>query len=282
VRFPKRLLVSLTVALVLQVAVAQGQPAQAGSQPVSPPGGGPPVVSFSDGGAAISGAGPMESIYISPKAGAPFSMKLGAEWSRPMAGGGSFTLANERGIARDSKGRIYQERWILVPKGGDIKSEMNVFQLTDPEQHTWYSCWTRKKVCELNRYADHTGTVYQPRLRQSGPLPDGRGYVQTEDLGVGTIQGLETHGYRETTTLNPGTMGNDREMVAMREFWFSTRLGINLSSIVDNPQTGKQVFTVKELTTSEPDPSLFEVPADYRVVDNREDPEKPLIKPGRP
>jgi hypothetical protein len=46
---------------------------------------------------------------------------------------GSFTLANERRIVRDAYGRIYQERWILVPKGGSYKSHMNVFQITDPE-----------------------------------------------------------------------------------------------------------------------------------------------------
>jgi hypothetical protein len=239
------------------------------------------VVSFSDGGAAISGTGPMESIYVSPKRGAPFSLKLGAEWSHPLATGGSFTLANERAIVRDSKGRIYQERWILVPKGGDIKSEMNVFQITDPEQHTWYNCWTQKKVCELMRYDDVTTAVYSPRLHPSGPLADGKGYVQSEDLGAGTVQGLETHGYRETTTFNPGTMGNDREMVNVREFWFSTQLGINLSSIVDNPQTGKQVFTVKELSTSEPEPSYFQVPEGYRVVDHREGTDMP-IRPVRP
>ena len=228
-----------------------------------------PVVSFSDGGASVSSTGPMESLYISPKPGAPFSMKLAAEWSKPLAGGGTYTLANERGIARDSKGRIYEERWILVPKGGDVKSWMNVFQLADPERHTLYNCWTHNKVCELMRYEDIPNAEYQPRLHQSGPLPGGRGSVQAEDLGAGSVQGLETHGYRETTTFNPGTMGNDREMVATREFWFSMQLGINLSSIVDNPQTGKQVFTVKDLTTSEPDPSLFRVPAGYRVVDKR-------------
>ncbi len=261
-RFRPWVLLSLIIAIA---ELAGSAPAQ--NQAAQPSG--PPVVSFSDGGASLSGTGPMESIYISPKRGAPFSLKLAAEWSHPLATGGTFTLANERGIMRDSKGRIYQERWILVPKGGDIKSEMNVFQITDPEQHTWYNCWTRKKVCELMTYGDVANAVYQPRLRPSGPLPDGKGFVQAEDLGVGTVQGLETHGYRETTTLNPGTFGNDREMVAVREFWFSTRLGINLSSIVDNPQTGKQVFTVKELSTSEPEPSYFEVPEGYRVVDRR-------------
>jgi hypothetical protein len=263
-RFRSRVVLFFTAILVALTAPAQNQPVPGGGSQS-----GPPVVSFSDGGASLSGTGPMESIYISPKPGAPFSLKLAAEWTHPLATGGSFTLANERGIARDSRGRIYQERWLLVPKGGDVKSEMNVFQITDPEQHTWYNCWTRKKVCELMRYDEAATAVYRPRLRRPGPLPDGKGYVQAEDLGIGTVQGMETHGYRETTTFNPGTMGNDREMVSMREFWFSDRLAINLSSIVDNPQTGKQVFTVRELTTSEPDPKLFEVPEGYTVVDRR-------------
>jgi hypothetical protein len=242
----------------------------------------PPVVNFSDGGASPRGNGPMESIFIPPKANSPFSLKLAAEWSRPMAGGGSFTLANERAIVRDSKGRIYQERWIMVPKGGTIKSEMNVFQITDPDQHTWYNCSPRNKVCELLPYAITSQMEYQPKLGTSGPLPDGRGFTQVDDLGLSATAGLETHGYRETITFNPGTMGNDQPMTATREFWFTRQLAINLSSMVDNPQTGKQVFTVKDLSTSEPDPALFRVPPDYKILDHREDPDRPTIRPANP
>jgi hypothetical protein len=272
-------LLLLTSAILTSTAIAQspvGPQPPSGGQPSS----GPPVVNFSDGGASVSG-NVMESIVITPKANAPFNLMLAAEWSHPLATGGTFTLANERRIARDSKGRIYQERWLLVPKGGDIKSEMNVFQLTDPERHTWYNCWTRKKVCDLFKYSDTTQATYQPRIGRSGPLPDGRGFTQADDLGEGSLAGLETHGYRETVTFNPGTMGNDQPMIATREFWFSPQLAINLSSIVDNPQTGKQVFTVKDLSTSEPDPSLFAVPADYRVVDRRNETDPPVSYPIR-
>jgi hypothetical protein len=62
-------------------------------------------------------------------------------------------------------------------------------------------------------------------------------------------------------------MGSDKPMVVTREFWYSAHLGVNLISIVDEPMTGKQVFTAKELSTAEPDPSFFEVPADYKVID---------------
>ncbi len=228
-----------------------------------------PVVKFADGGADPSGVGPMESIFIPPKAGAPFDLKLGAEWSRAMANGGTFTLVNERRIIRDSRGRIFQERKTLVPKGGDVEPKITVFQITDPEQHTWYNCSPSRKVCELLPYRLTTTTQYQPRQGTSGPLPDGKGFRQEDDLGEGTLQGLGTHGYREVITFNPGAMGNDKEMRVTREFWFSPQLDINLSSLVDNPQTGKQVFTARELSTSEPDPAFFEVPGDFRVIDHR-------------
>jgi hypothetical protein len=231
----------------------------------------PPAVSFSDGGASVRGTGPMESIFIPPKVRAPFSLTLAAEWSRPLATGGTFTLANERRIVRDSRGRIYQERWILVPKGGAVPSRMTVFQITDPDAHTWYNCDPQKKICDLYVYHLSTQTKFEPSLQGSGPLPDGRGFREDFDLGIDTIQGQETHGYREAIQFNPGTMGNDQPMTSMREFWFSPQLGIDLSSIIDNPQSGKQVFTVKELSTSEPDPAIFEVPAEYKIVDRRKE-----------
>ncbi len=225
----------------------------------------PPVVKVQDGGTS----GRMESIFIPPKAGAPFSFTLATEWSRPLGSGGTFTLANERRIVRDSKGRIYQERWILVPKGGKLKSSMDVFQITDPEQHTWYNCITANKVCDLYKYSRTTTENYQPAILPSGPLPNGDGVRQSEDLGLGSAEGVETHGYRETTTVNVGVMGNDQPMIAVREFWYSPQLAINLVSMVDNPQTGKQVFTAKEITTSEPDLTYFAIPEGYHVVDRR-------------
>lgn len=225
------------------------------------------AVRIPDGGAN----GPMQSIFIPPKPGAPFSLTLAAEWARPMQNGGTITLVNERHIMRDSKGRIYQERWILVPKGGKIKSQMNVFQITDPELHTWFNCEVGTKVCELLQYHLTAEQAYLPATGTSGPLPDGSGNRLHEDLGPNVTEGVETHGYRETQTVYEGVMGNDKPMVNMREFWYSAQLGINLLSIVDSPSSGRQIFTVKDLSTSEPDLSLFVVPQGYTVVDHRDE-----------
>jgi hypothetical protein len=56
----------------------------------------PPVIHIQDGGTS----GRMESIFIPPLVGAPFSLTLVTEWSRPLGNGGTFTLANRRRIVR--------------------------------------------------------------------------------------------------------------------------------------------------------------------------------------
>src|SRR5271165_4821312 len=60
----------------------------------------------------------LESIVIPPIPNAPFTATLDTEWVRYAGDGATITLVNERHIARDRMGRIYQERWYLVPKSG--------------------------------------------------------------------------------------------------------------------------------------------------------------------
>jgi hypothetical protein len=221
------------------------------------------VVRVPDGGQS----GAMESIFVPPKAGAPFSLTLHAEWKRPIGKCGTITFTNERRIVRDSKGRIFQERAALAPKNTNVKSVVTTIQITDPAQHTWYNCVVAAKVCELCGYRLSTTDKF-------GPLRDGNlvysgGSSQDEDLGVSSTQGEDTHCYRETRTVNPGVTGNDQPLVSMREFCYSARLAFNLTSIVDNPFSGHQDFTVRDLTTSEPDAALFEIPAGYAVADHR-------------
>ena len=70
----------------------------------------------------------LQSIYIPPLLNAPFTATVHTEWTRPMMGGGTYTFVNKRQVARDSHGRIYEERWLLAPKSGNIESKMNVIQ----------------------------------------------------------------------------------------------------------------------------------------------------------
>jgi hypothetical protein len=215
----------------------------------------------------------LESIVIPPIPQAPFSATLATEWIKYAADGATMTFVNERHIARDSRGRIYQERWYPVPKNGSVKSTMNWIQLVDPRQRTLYNCSTEKHACEVLLY-DPAGDLSAASARKgsAGPLPHGNGNVAWEDLGTTNIAGIDTVGTRETTILNAGTVGNDLPLTLIGEYWHSEQLGINLRSIRTSPTFGKQVFTVTELTPGDPDAQLFELPAGYKVNDQRKNP----------
>lgn len=211
----------------------------------------------------------LESIFIPPMANAPFTLSLHTEWIKYMADGGTMTDVNQRRIARQASGRFYQERWLLVPKNGSIKSRMSHIQIADPNAHTATTCFMATQVCRIMNYGGITTQVYVPAEQASGTLPDGAGTVTHEDLGKDIILGVETVGTRITTNINAMVAGNDRPFTITREFWFAPSLGINLISRFTDPRIGTQIFTVTELTPGEPDPVLFDLPKEFRVEDAR-------------
>jgi hypothetical protein len=225
----------------------------------------PGTVKTYDGGTRQT----LESIFIPPLVHAPFSLTLETEWSRPMTGGGTYTLVNKRQIMRDSGGRIYQERWLLVPRNGKMQSVMDFIQISNPSDHTLYNCQIDIKRCFVVAYTGSVSSNYQPAIHPSGALSDNTGYHQHEDLGHNELSGLDTIGYREITTLNPGVFGNDQPMITTREFWYSPQLGINILSKLDSPQSGKQTFTARDISTSEPEARFFAVPEGFTVEDQR-------------
>jgi hypothetical protein len=249
--------IPFAILLLGVAALAQNQAAQ---QPGAMPG-------SSDGGVREV----LESIVIPPIPSAPFAATLDTEWVRYTPDGATITLVNERHVARDSRGRIYEERWTLVPKDGSIPSRMNWIQIADPNKKTLYNCSTDRHVCELRKY--------DPTLDLSAAIPKPqpigsvtRGDRTWEDLGSRNIAGVETVGTRETTTIQPGKIGNDQPITTMTEYWHSQELGINLLSIRSGAMVGKQTFTITELNPAEPDSQLFELPTGFSIDDQRKSP----------
>ena len=253
------LLASASLAPVSLMAQAQATPQAAQ--------GNAPRLHVEDGGVSEM----MESIVVSAKPQAPFTLTLETEWVRMLGDGGTITSVNKRRIARD--GRVYQERWFLVPKNGNVESQMTTMQIAEPSAHTLYNCFfvgAKKNICELKTYIPMTPAVNTTGKTVSGDLPENRGSFVHEDLGKQFVSGVETVGVRDARTYNPGVFGNDRKVTVEREVWYSPQLDLNLLSTRTDPRTGKQTFTATNVTLGDPDAALFELPAGFKVTDIRQ------------
>jgi hypothetical protein len=205
------------------------------------------------------------SIFIPPLTNAPFTATVSLEWTRQTSDGATIILKNHRLVARDSRGRVFEERRRFVPADSDSPSLLFQMDYVDPASHSRTVCFPANRVCDIYNFLAPVSEATLP----VGQMADGHRHLSREDLGKGQSEGLETIGTRETITSSPGTVGNDREVVLTKEFWYSPKLGVNLVVKRMDPTQGTQVFTVSNVSLAEPDARLFVVPPDYKMMDQR-------------
>ena len=95
----------------------------------------------------------------------------------------------------------------------------------------------------------------------------GPGQVTTEDLGSQTMEGVFVTGKRTTRTIPAGQIGNEKPISIVTEVWTSPDLKTIVYSKRSDPRMGEQTFQLTNIARSEPDASLFTVPADFKIVE---------------
>jgi len=203
------------------------------------------------------------SILIPSLPNAPFSAIVSTESIRQLADGTTITLKNRRAIARDSAGRIFQERRLLVPDDGKHESPITQIEISDPVAHDLYICVPREDVCQVETFS--APAFMPPRIADESQ----KGAGNLEGLGKQSVNGLETIGTRETSVIEAGAMGNSNPIEVKREYWYSPQLGVNLISRLQDPRVGIQNFEVSEIALTEPDPKLFKTPRNAKLIDLR-------------
>jgi len=89
-----------------------------------------------------------------------------------------------------------------------------------------------------------------------------------EDLGTQTIEGVSATGTRITFTIPAGQIGNERPIEIVDERWYSKDLQAFVMTRHTDPRSGETVYRLTDINRSEPDHSLFQVPADYEVKES--------------
>jgi hypothetical protein len=101
--------------------------------------------------------------------------------------------------------------------------------------------------------------------------------TKTESLGTKDFDGVEAEGTRTTTTMPAGMIGNERPIEVVYEHWYSKDLQLTVYSKHSDPRFGEQTYRLANINRSEPDPSVFAVPADYKILTEPASAASPLI-----
>lgn len=230
--------------------------------------------------------GPMESgawILRGGVKNSPFSAEVVTESSLTLADGNHIRQTVNSKVYRDSEGRTRREQAVNLNGLAPSTSMQQMVFINDPVAGVSYSLNAKEHTgTKFVRNGDGRGGQYVstdasgPRPRGLGP--DGRGMgrrnaaadqnLKTESLGRQTIEGVQAEGRRTTLTIPAGQAGNDLPLHIVAETWYSPELQTTVLSKHSDPRNGETVTRLVNVSRSEPQHTLFEAPADYKVSES--------------
>jgi hypothetical protein len=201
-------------------------------------------------------------VFVTPIPNAPFSGVVRVERSFVQPDGSVANLKSMRDISRDSRGRIHNEARAMVPVSSTETPRVTRIHLYDPQTRISTTLDSKERTFRTMTL-NHPPATVPPSVRYGSPSDNGlpqNEFTKEEDLGVNEMQGLPVHGVREFQTIP----GENKEIVITDEYWYSQDLRINMMIKHDDPREGKVTLTVTQVTRTEPDPALFEIPEGFK------------------
>jgi hypothetical protein len=239
----------------------------------------------------------IETMDAAPIKGAPFCATVSTEHTQHLADGNRIHTTEAAQLCRDSEGRTRRESGLNLLGAAPAAAAPKLITIVDPVAGFRYLLDTENKIAQkMSLSAD--------KVFVSGESPDGgkgehvvimqrsggQGGVfldktivkktgddpsearNAENLGDQTIEGIHATGTRMTTVIPAGKMGNDKAITITSERWYSPDLKVAVMTKHDDPWAGELKTEFKNVTTGEPDAALFAVPADYKIVDEKDGP----------
>lgn len=193
-------------------------------------------------------------VFVTPIPNAPFTAVINVERTTIRHDGSVVEMQTTRGIGRDTRGRIFNEAWTLVPAGSNAEPQIISVLLYDPQTRTNAKLFPRQRTFI-------TGIVNRPSPTEPPPLFSvSSEFTKQQDLGNRQHEGLTIYGVRETQTISADDSGTGKALVITDEYWYSPDLHINVVIKHDDPRTGSVSMIVTKISRSEPDPALLEIP----------------------
>lgn len=196
----------------------------------------------------------------------PYSAESIRESVQTLADGNKITRTVKTLEYRDGEGRTRREEVSQTPPPPyEYLSSINIF---DPVAGYSYTLNPAQKTVTRTRFLTLAESAGFNAVTRPGYTP------QKEPLGSRTIEGIITNGTRYKRIIAPGTFGNEKEIQISSETWYSPELSLTLLFISEDPRYGITTTRLTNIKRDEPDKSLFEIPADYKITDR-----EPVLPP---
>ena len=260
------------------------------------------------GAAAMPDAGPLPPMPpqftvridkddMAPVKGAPFCATITTEHTQVFADGNRIHTTDPSSWCRDSQGRTRRESTLELMGAAAQNPPMKLITITDPVAGFRYTLDPVNKIARKMPLGPPPGApaegqtagagqnvmffsagggggeimTNQVFVRKGMQVADGPA-PQSEDLGDQTINGIHATGTRVTTTIAAGKIGNDQPINVTSERWYSPELKATVMTKHSDPWAGELKTEFTSVNTAEPDASLFTVPSDYKVLDEKAGP----------
>ncbi|HJT71032.1 MAG TPA: hypothetical protein VJ731_12585 [Terriglobales bacterium] len=244
----------------------------------------------------------MDGMETAQVKGAPFCAVVTTEHTQLFADGNRIHTSDNSTLCRDSEGRTRRESELNLLGATSQRPATKLITIIDSVAGFRYVLDPNSKTARKMVLPSAGGGIVEKGARQNGgpavkekvmffrqgpePAADvafGNVFInteggpgaskgaQSEDLGDQTIEGIHATGRRMTTTIPAGKMGNEQPIVVTSERWYSPELKATIMTKHNDPWAGEMKMQFSSVNTAEPDSSLFVVPSDYKVVDEKAD-----------
>lgn len=226
------------------------------------------------------------SLQFNPRSivtGVPVSYEQVDDSSRQLADG---TRITEKTVTsffyRDSSGRTRRESQMFARFASDSQSSnLKLIEIRDPVVGVQYVLDTQNHIAYRLLFGARApedpspaspSTASSPQTKSAAAAPNEPKPERTqESLGTQVMEGVSVEGHRTTTVYPVGSLGNDRPITRTCETWSSPDLGTPVLFKCSDLLNGDFVDRLTNISRAEPDPSLFQVPPNYQIVDGPAD-----------
>lgn len=207
---------------------------------------------------------------------APYSATAVTETTQVLLDGTRIVNKSVASLARDNEGRTRREE--TVSNFGPLTTAVSklVF-ITDPVARTEYVLDLNRRIGYVHKLQDaKIITLEQKHASSPNGVPSISAAtvadVKQHALPDTNIDGVSCEHILETQTIPARTIGNDRQITITSETCASPELHLLLMRKRNDPRYGNTVYRLTDIHRTEPDPSSFQIPSDFKLVDESASP----------